>query len=354
MAETALVTGATSGIGESLCLLFASDGFNLVTIARDKESLEKQAVELRRLGVEVTPIPCDLSREGSARELFEAVRSHNLDIDVLVNDAGYSTAGRFAELSVPEIRSMLQLSVVNLAELTSVFMHPMLERGHGRILNMSSMMALTPCPNNALYGAAKKFVLSFTLALWAELKGTGVTATTICPGATRTNFPKNAGIESAPAWKYFSMDADETAIRAYRALMRGERCAVTGWYNKVGALSTRLMPIGMQIMAGTWLIGTRVHPLNHEGTAEGTDQPSKDDARSKGDTPDKGESSGKHEMPQSHKTSQTEKATSGKTAQSHDDAHATAQPNTHLTGDAHAFRGGQATSPKCNLTWNPW
>ena len=135
---------------------------------------------------------------------------------------------------------------------------------------MSSMMAKTPCPYNALYGAAKVFVLSFSTALARELKGTGVSVTTVCPGATRTNFPKNAGIEGAPAWKYFSMSTDETAIRVYSALMRGELCAVTGWVNKVGAMSVRFMPMGFQLMAGEWLMGKREHPLDHEGTDEGT------------------------------------------------------------------------------------
>ena len=133
------------------------------------------------------------------------------------------------------------------------------------------MMAKTPCPYNALYGAAKVFVLSFSTALARELRGTGVSVTTACPGATRTNFAKNAGIQNAPAWKYFSMDADETAIRVYRALMRGELCAVTGWYNKVGAVSVRFMPMGVQLSAGEWLMGKRKHPLDHEGTeASGT------------------------------------------------------------------------------------
>ena len=272
MAETALVTGATSGIGASLCLLLASDGYNLVTVARDEEALEQQAKELRVLDIDVTPIPCNLSREGAARKLFEAVRDRDLDIDILVNDAGYSPAGQFSELGISDIRSMLQLCVVNLTELTSVFLHPMLERGRGRILNLSSMMAKVPCPYNALYGAAKTFVLSFTTALASELKHTGVTATAVLPGATLTGFAHNAGIDDAPAWKFFAMDADETAIRAYRALMRGERCAVTGWYNKVGAFSTRFMPLATQMVAATWLMGARKHPLDHEGTGEGADE----------------------------------------------------------------------------------
>ena len=265
MAETALVTGATSGIGESLCLLFASDGYNLVTVARDEKALNKQAEELRILGIDVLPVACDLSDPDSARTIFKRVCEAGKHIDVLVNDAGYSPAGQFSDLPVADIRAMIQVSVTSLAELTRVFLHPMLERGHGRILNMSSMMAKTPCPYNALYGAAKVFVLSFSTALARELKGTGVTVTTACPGATRTNFPKNAGLQNAPAWKYFSMNADETAIRVYRALMRGELCAVTGWYNKVGAVSVRLMPMDMQLSVGEWLIGTRKHPLDHEG-----------------------------------------------------------------------------------------
>lgn len=274
MAETALVTGATSGIGASLCLLLASDGYNLVTVARDETTLEQQAKELRMLDVDVTPIPCDLSREGAARKLFEAVRDRDLDIDILVNDAGYSPAGRFSELGIADIRSMLQLCVVNLTELTSVFMHPMLERGRGRILNMSSMMAKVPCPYNALYGAAKTFVVSFTTALASELKHTGVTATAVLPGATLTRFPHNAGIDDAPAWKFFAMNSDETAIRAYRALMRGERYAVTGWYNKVGAFSTRFMPLAAQMVAATWLMGTREHPLGEEDGRPGSPDPS--------------------------------------------------------------------------------
>lgn len=271
MAQTALVTGATSGIGEALCLLFASDDFDLVTVARDKEALEKQADELRRLDIDVLPIACDLSDPDAARTIFKRVQEAGKEIEILVNDAGYSPAGQFSDLPIADIRSMIQVSVTSLAELTSVFLHPMLERGHGRILNMSSMMAKTPCPYNALYGAAKVFVLSFSTALARELRGTGVSVTTACPGATRTNFAKNAGIQNAPAWKYFSMDADETAIRVYRALMRGELCAVTGWYNKVGAVSVRFMPMGVQLSAGEWLMGKRKHPLDHEGTeASGT------------------------------------------------------------------------------------
>ncbi|OUO86532.1 short-chain dehydrogenase [Gordonibacter sp. An230] len=269
MSQTALVTGATSGIGEALCLLFASDGYDLVTVARDEEALEKQAEELRILGVDVLPVACDLSDPDSARTIFKRVQKADKEIEILVNDAGYSPAGQFSDLPISDIRAMIQVSVTSLAELTSVFLHPMIERGHGRILNMSSMMAKTPCPYNALYGAAKVFVLSFSAALARELRATGVSVTTVCPGATRTNFPKNAGIEGAPAWKYFSMSPDETAIRVYRALMRGERCAVTGWVNKVGALGVRFMPMGLQLMAGEWLLGTRKHPLGHEGTEEG-------------------------------------------------------------------------------------
>ena len=269
MAHTALVTGATSGIGEALCLLLASDGYDLVTVARDGKSLDKQAHDLRLLDIDVLPVSCDLSHPDAARTIFKRVREAGKEIDILVNDAGYSPAGSFSELSVADIRAMIQVSVTSLAELTSVFLQPMLERGHGRILNMSSMMAKTPCPYNALYGAAKVFVLSFSTALARELHGTGVSVTTVCPGATRTNFSRNAGIEGAPAWKYFSMSADETAIRVYRALMRGERCAVTGWVNKVGALGVRFMPMGFQLRAGEWLLGTRKHPLGHEGTPEG-------------------------------------------------------------------------------------
>lgn len=343
MAQTALVTGATSGIGEALCLLFASDDFDLVTVARDKEALEKQADELRRLDIDVLPIACDLSDPDAARTIFKRVQEADKEIEILVNDAGYSPAGQFSDLPIADIRSMIQVSVTSLAELTSVFLHPMLERGHGRILNMSSMMAKTPCPYNALYGAAKVFVLSFSTALARELKHTGVSVTTVCPGATRTNFPKNAGIEDAPAWKYFSMDTDETAIRVYRALMRGERCAVTGWYNKVGSISVRLMPMGMQLLAGEWLMGARKHPLDHEGTEEGSHE----------------------EHPHGRRQGQagTEACGCGH-AHDHGDGHENGHPrgreddqarrhDHHQHGQReHGGMGG--TAPVCRISWDRW
>ena len=140
MAQTALVTGATSGIGEALCLLFASDDFDLVTVARDKEALEKQADELRRLDIDVLPIACDLSDPDAARTIFKRVQEAGRRLEILVNRRGPSSpAGQFSDLPIADIRSMIQVSVTSLAELTSVFLHPMLERGHGRILNMSSM-----------------------------------------------------------------------------------------------------------------------------------------------------------------------------------------------------------------------
>ena len=144
------------------------------------------------------PIACDLSDPDAARTIFKRVQEAGKEIEILVNDAGYSPAGQFSDLPIADIRSMIQVSVTSLAELTSVFLHPMLERGHGRILNMSSMMAKTPCPYNALYGAAKVFVLSFSTALARELKHTGVSVTTVCPGATRTNFPKTPASRTRP------------------------------------------------------------------------------------------------------------------------------------------------------------
>ena len=333
MAETALVTGATSGIGEALCLLFASDGYDLVTVARDEEALEKQAKDLRVLGIDVLPVACDLSDPDAARTIFKRVQEAGKEIEILVNDAGYSPAGQFSDLPIADIRSMIQVSVTSLAELTSVFLHPMLERGHGRILNMSSMMAKTPCPYNALYGAAKVFVLSFSTALARELKHTGVSVTTVCPGATRTNFPKNAGIEGAPAWKYFSMDADETAVRVYRALMRGERCAVTGWYNKVGAISVRFMPMGAQLLAGEWLMGVRKHPLDHEGTEEGAPQGRRHHGH--GHRHD-------HEHGRDHE---------------HERGHGHDRDHHHCHGDRQRERGGRdggTGGPSCRISWDRW
>lgn len=355
MAETALVTGATSGIGESLCLLLASDGYDLVTVARDEKALQKQADDLRVLDIDVLPVACDLSDPDAARTVFKRVQEAGKDIDILVNDAGYSPAGQFSDLSIADIRSMIQVSVTSLSELTSVFLRPMLERGRGRILNMSSMMAKTPCPYNALYGAAKVFVLSFSTALARELKGTGVTVTAVCPGATRTNFPKNSGIEDAPAWKYFSMSADETAIRAYRALMRGEMCAITGWYNKVGAISVRLMPMGVQLLAGEWLMGSRKHPLDEEkDRPDSPDQPSDVDEQHDGEHGKRrcGRKDRHHGNP--------ERKDEDEGRQHTDDAGNGAGRNDNEAADAYgsrtvrSTRGGMGRGPMCRISWDRW
>lgn len=145
MSQTALVTGATSGIGESLCLLFASDGYDLVTVARDEEALEKQADELRILGVDVLPVACDLSDPDSARTIFKRVCKAGKDIDILVNDAGYSPAGQFSDLPVADIRAMIQVSVTSLAELTRVFLQPMLERDLAKELARKPKQTLFSC-----------------------------------------------------------------------------------------------------------------------------------------------------------------------------------------------------------------
>lgn len=266
MRETVLITGASSGIGKELALVFAVEGYNLITVARYEKALKEQAEILELLGVEVTPIPCDLSEPGAAQYLYDQVGELGKEVDILVNNAGFSVSGSFSETKLADAQATLAVGVNSVVELCALFVPDMIERGNGRVLNMGSMMGIIPCPYNALYGAAKAFVHSFTNALSRELEGTGVMATVPCPGAVWTNFPRNAGIEGAPAWKYFSMDAQEVAIQIYTALMKEQRFPVIGLPNRIAAWWLWRIPTNLAMKISEWLMGTRRDPMEGEGT----------------------------------------------------------------------------------------
>jgi short-subunit dehydrogenase len=200
--KTALVTGASSGIGEWLAREHAQRGGDLVLVARRGERLEALAAELREgHGIEVTVIAMDLGVPGAAEQLMQACDDANLQIDVLINNAGFGGHGRFVERGLDKDLQMMQLNMVALTELTYHCLQGMVERGEGRVLNVGSTAGFLPGPLQAVYYATKAFVNSFSQAIAQELKGTGVTVTVLCPGPVATEFVEAADLDGLSAFK---------------------------------------------------------------------------------------------------------------------------------------------------------
>ena len=243
MAGTALITGASSGLGLQYARLFAADKNDLVLVARRKDRLEALAAELSSTHVvTVHVVADDLADPAAPRRIVDEVKARGLAIEYLVNNAGFGTAGAFAEIEPAKTLDMLQVNVVALVSLTRSFIPEMIRRGHGRVLNLGSTAGFQPGPFMAVYYASKAFVNSFTEALWYELKGTGVTATVSCPGATATEFSAVAGTERSRLFSLGAMSAEEVAREGYQAMLKGKPIAVHGLKNKVMAGSVRFSP----------------------------------------------------------------------------------------------------------------
>src|SRR3954470_13259655 len=206
MQQTALITGASSGIGRALAQEFASHGYDLVLVARTAAALEEVAQAVDQPGAADTPSPArvqviaaDLSRSGSARDLVDQLNRETIRVDVLVNNAGFGLQGEFADLPIDQQTNMIQLNVVTLTELTRLLLPAMLTRQSGGVLNVASTAAFQAGPLMAVYYATKAFVLSFTEAIGEELKGTGLKVSALCPGPTNSEFRSRAKLDDADA-----------------------------------------------------------------------------------------------------------------------------------------------------------
>lgn len=244
MRTATLVTGASSGIGLALACLLAADGHHLVLVARSEHKLRVIGAELeQRNGIVATVVPADLAAPHAAHSIVDALEQAQIEIDVLVNNAGYGSNGTFLANDLSNQLGMIQVNVVAMTELTHLLVPGMVQRGSGRILNVASTAAFTPGPLNAVYHATKAHVLSFSEALAEELNGSGVTVTALCPGATETGFIAAAGVGSSRLFKYGrAMSAVQVARAAYQGLNAGRRVVVPGLKNKVAAQSARVTP----------------------------------------------------------------------------------------------------------------
>ena len=241
--KTALVTGASAGIGLELARLAAKDGHDLVLVARRRDRLETLAAELTAAhGVQVTVIAADLSDQAAPAAIAERLRADGKHIDFLINNAGFGSCGPFSKSVLDREVEMIHLNVRALAQLTHMFLPEMLARKSGRILNVASVAGFLPGPFMATYYASKAFVLSFTEALAAELLGTGVTITASCPGPTQTEFGTVAGNHKSELFQLNVAQAAPVALHAYQAMMTGKVVAIPGLINKLIVQSTRVSP----------------------------------------------------------------------------------------------------------------
>ncbi|HME83443.1 MAG TPA: SDR family NAD(P)-dependent oxidoreductase [Roseiarcus sp.] len=237
-----LVTGASAGIGRELARAFASKGRDLVLVARSHETTTGLARELiGTSGVNVKTIPADLSVAGAAEAIFEGLSRRGLSVDILVNNAGVLFEGDFSSIPLEDHLRLLQINVVALTALTRLFLPSMLQRRAGRILNVASTSAFMPVPRLAAYAAAKAYVLSLTESLSEELRGSGVTATALCPGFTDTSMMRGSRLgKSVPSVMVMSPAA--VAEQGCAACLAGETICIPGLANKLIASGTPLLP----------------------------------------------------------------------------------------------------------------
>jgi hypothetical protein len=240
---TALVTGASAGIGRELARLFAADRFDLVLVARRKDRLEELAHELRmKNGAEVRVLPKDLADPGAPKEICDQLAGDGVKVDVVVNNAGFGLGGKVADLPLEGQIRMVQVNVVALTYLTRALLPAMIRRRFGGVLNVGSTAAFQPGPNMAVYFATKAFVLSFTEALTEELRGTGVQATCLAPGPTLTEFGSVSGTQNTWLFRRGAMDAVTVARIGYQGFRQGRTLVVPGLHNKLIPLAVRLGP----------------------------------------------------------------------------------------------------------------
>lgn len=241
---TALITGASGGIGYELAKLFAKDHHNLILVARSAEKLSRFAVELQsQFGISAKSIALDLSDPTAPQSLFNQLAGGGISVDILVNNAGYGVFGDFNQASTEVTLGQIQLNITALTQLTKLFLAPMVQRRSGKILNVASTAGFQAGPLMAVYYATKAYVILFSEALANEVKESGVTVTCLCPGATDTGFQVRAGNENTMLFKKLRpMDAKTVARDGYRGLMAGKTLVISGFRNWLVAESVRFAP----------------------------------------------------------------------------------------------------------------
>lgn len=242
--KSVLITGASSGIGKELATLFAQDGYHLILVSRSEDRLQTVADDFnRQYGTSSTVIEKDLSKPDSAQEVYDEVKRQGLTVNVLVNNAGVGEHGLFAtETDLQKELDIIQLNVTTLVHLTKLFVRDMVARNEGKVLNLASIASTMPNPLVAIYGATKAFVLSFSEALYNELKDTNVTVTALLPPATDTDWFNKAGAENTVVAQGDKADPAKVAKDGYEALMAGKDKVISGASTKLVAAMANVLP----------------------------------------------------------------------------------------------------------------
>lgn len=255
--KVALVTGASSGFGYEFCHLLAEDGYDLAVVARRKERLEELAILIQeKYSRTVHVFATDLTKAESAKQLHEMINAQGLKIKVLINNAGVGRFGKFYEMDQQTDDEMIKLNISALTSLTKLFVKDMINYGGGRILNVASLTAFQPAgPMMAVYYASKAYVLSFTRSLRAELKGSGVTVTALCPGPTKTEFGQTDHVQTTRMYKIATSSSKQVALAGYKALKKNQSTVVPGLLNKVLAIGGELPPRIIAFQVNKFLLG---------------------------------------------------------------------------------------------------
>ena len=242
--QTALITGGSGGIGLEIAKVLAREGFDLVLVARKRDTLEAAAGQIEgKFDVRVQVFAADLRRPDAPQTIFNFLHNENIPIEVLVNNAGFGLGGEFADTKIQRELEMIQVNIAALTHLTKLFLPAMIKRKSGRVLNLASTAAFQPGPLMAVYYATKAYVLSFSEALAEELRHSGVTVTALCPGATRTDFAATAEVGNSRLFAAFGIaDAADVAEFGVAAMMHGRRVAIPGIKNKIVAQANRFAP----------------------------------------------------------------------------------------------------------------
>ncbi len=244
MKKTALITGASSGIGLELAIVHAAHGDDLILVARNIQKLNELKLQLeKQYQIKVCTIEMDLSKPNASKALYDDVKAKNLKVDYLINNAGFGDFGLFHESSQEKMQQMMQLNIVALTELTRLYLPEMVQNKNGKIMNVASAAAFQPGPTMAVYYATKAYVLHLTEAISNEIANTGVTITALCPGATISGFKDAADLQESKLFKNKNLPSSkEVAEYGYRAMMNGKVVAIHGMMNYLMANSVRFAP----------------------------------------------------------------------------------------------------------------
>lgn len=244
--STAVVTGASSGIGREFALLLAGQGHDVVLVARDAKRLGSIARGIKELhGVRTLVVPIDLGRPGSAEELYDRCARHAIVPDVLINNAGFALYGALCESALSQNLAMLRVNVMTPFVLTRLFLPAMIARGRGSVLNIASTAGFQPGPKMANYYATKSYVIALTVALAEEVRDSGITVSVLCPGPTRTAFHDRAGIQHTQMASLAFTSPRLVAEAGLQGLVKKKTIIVPGTLNKISAVGVRLLPLSL-------------------------------------------------------------------------------------------------------------